>query len=465
MTRPQRLRTKVTGYFLVLVFSWSLTMAGSLEYLFSRQMYDSVREQGVHITRALAAESLDRVHYEDFAGLADLVRSQMRSLPDLLYVFVLDETGTPVWSTFRKGTPRELVRLARTTPDLKPTLVRLGRERAYAYSTDIAGARIATGLSLAAAERFVWATIPHVIWMGAAGLFAVFALALYVSRPVEALSRAVERAVVLDQATGGASAPFEQLAETSTIASRFHDVLDRLEERTRQLDGARKLAYLGEISTSIAHEVNNPLGVIVMNAGFLQKRLKAGQIDPAATKEVERLSTAARRATLVVQKFLQFTRYSTRRGEVRQRPTRLDALVREALDLLEDRVRNNQAAVHLDFADDVPAISCEEQGIQQVIFNLLTNALDADSREIHVRLRLREGWVALSVRDTGKGMPPEVVARATEPFFTTKEQGSGLGLAISRSIVQAHGGVMDIQSEPGKGTTVTIDLPMQEPSR
>jgi len=465
MTRPRRLRTKVTGYFLVLVFSWSVMMAGSLEYLFSRQMYDSVRDKGVHITRALAIESLTRVHYEDYSALSDLVRSHRRSLPDLRYVFFLDANGTPIWSTFRDGTPRGLVRLARGSPDLEPRLVRLGRELVYAYSADVAGARIATGLSLVAAERFVWATIPHVVWMGAAGLFAVFALALYVSRPVEALSRAVERAVVLDQATGGTPATFEELAETSAIASRFHDVLDRLEERTRQLDGARKLAYLGEISTSIAHEVNNPLGVIVMNAGFLQKRLKSGQIDPAATKEVERLSTAARRATLVVQKFLQFTRYSTRPGDVRQKKTRLDAIVREALDLLEDRIRNGRTEVTTHFDEDVPAVLCEEQGIQQVIFNLLTNALDAGGTTIDVRLRLGEGTVVLEVKDTGKGMEPEVVQRATEPFFTTKAQGSGLGLAISRSIVEAHRGRLDIDSAPGRGTTVSVELPRREVTR
>lgn len=465
MTRPRRLRTKVTGYFLVLVMSWSVMMAGSLEYLFSRSMYDSVRDKGVHVTRALAVESLPHVHYEDFARLSDLVRAQRRSLPDLRYVVFLDASGTPIWSTFDRGTPRGLVQLARRGPDLQPRLVRLGGELLYAYSADVAGARIATGLSLAAAERFIWATVPHVLWMGAAGLFAVFALALYVSRPVEALSRAVERAVVLDQATGGPPASFEELAETSAIAGRFHDVLDRLEERTRQLDGARKLAYLGEISTSIAHEVNNPLGVIVMNAGFLQKRLKNGQIDPAATKEVERLSTAARRATLVVQKFLQFTRYSTQRGEVRQRPTRVDALVREALDLLEDRIRNLRITVRTEFAENLPAISCEEQGVQQVIFNLLTNALDSETAEIVVRLSAQPGALVLEVADRGKGMPPEVLARATEPFFTTKELGSGLGLAISRSIVDAHAGRMDIGSEPGRGTTVTVALPFKEAVR
>jgi len=465
MRRPQRLRTKVTGYFLVLVFSWSVMMAGSLEYLFSRQMYDSVRDRGVHVTRALVAESLPLIRFEDFRGLAALVRTQMRSLPDLRYVFVLDETGTPIWSSSPKGPPRGLVRLARVRATPAPRLVRLGDDLVYAYSADAGGARVAMGLSLAAAERFVWATIPHVLWMGAAGLFAVFALALYVSRPVEALSRAVERAVVLDQATGGSAASFDELVETSAIASRFHDVLDRLEERTRQLDGARKLAYLGEISTNIAHEVNNPLGVIVMNAGFLQKRLKNGQIDPVAAKEIERLSTAARRATLVVQKFLQFTRYSNRPGDVRQRPTHIDALVRESLDLLEDRIRNSRTTVRTHFPESIPAISCEEQGIQQVIFNLLTNALDSEGAEIDVRLEVRDKTFVLEVQDTGKGMPAEVAARATEPFFTTKPTGSGLGLAISRSIVQAHGGRIRIETELNRGTTVGVELPIQEAPR
>jgi hypothetical protein len=209
----------------------------------------------------------------------------------------------------------------------------------------------------------------------------------------------VERAVVLDQATGGAPASFEELAETSAIAGRFHEVLDRLEERTRQLDNARKLAYLGEISTSIAHEVNNPLGVIVMNAGFLQKRLKNADRPGRDQGGGAVLHRGPARPW-----WSRSSRSSRATDAARRGPAAPPGSTRWCArpSTSEDRIRTCGIPAHR-VAENVLAISCEEQGVQQVIFNLPTNARRRDRRDI-VRLSVRDG--ALLLRGRRAGMLP-----------------------------------------------------------
>jgi len=466
-TQPRRLRTQIAGTFILVLTIWCVVMIGSLEYIISRTASTAVLEQGLYVTRSLAAECAPHVHYDDIGGLSRTVRERIESIAPLRYAFVQDASGTLIWSSFSDGTPLDLLDVEHDRvlgSQTTARLLRLAGEEVFDYEHRRAGLRVRTGFSLEPVSRMVYDTVPSVLWIGLAGLLAVFALALHVSRPVEALASALASALSLDESTGGGT-PFDSVLETSTIATEFHSLMDRLEQRTRQLDSARKLAYLGEISTSIAHEVNNPLGVVVLDSSYLMKRMTDGDFDAAASRRVKRLWTAARRATLVAQKFLQFSRYSRTARPV-TRPVDLAGLIEETLELFEDRIRLSGCTVRAELPPDLGRFASDEQGIQQVFLNLLTNALDASPKgsEIVVEVTLGEGQLSLSVVDRGEGVPEEVLSRITEPFYSTKRDGSGLGLAISKSIAETLSGKLRFETTPGRGTTATLEIPIEEES-
>ncbi|MBI2890279.1 MAG: HAMP domain-containing histidine kinase [Nitrospirae bacterium] len=447
---------------------WGAIISATVGYLLFTSARSFYRDRGVQIARALASECARLVYYDDLAGISDLFERQMKSIPDTRYVAVLDSTGRSIWSTFPKGVPADLLAILHPAPsgeDVSTQLIRLDGEFVYDYQVVGRGFSVRLGMSQTPLRRLVGRVGRWLIGIGVAGLLAAILTAVYLSRPIEALNKAVERAVLLDERTGGKN-PFEETRETSRIAQRFQELMDRLDERTRQLDAAKKLAYLGEVSATIAHEINNPLGVMTLNASFLSTRARAGQFDSGAAEEVRRLRTASKRATLATQKLLQFARYLTRKEEVRPKAVNIAVLAAECLELLEDRVRLAGCTVRVDIPPDIPAVLIDEQGIQQVLFNLLTNAVDASAEgaEVVVRATVADGSLALSVSDAGHGMTEDVLQRATEAFFSTKEHGLGVGLSISNSIVRAHGGSLALESRPGSGTTATVRLPARDVS-
>ncbi len=471
--RPMRLRTRIAISFIALLALWTALSMATLEYLLSRTAYRFVRERGVETTRALTVECVPLVYYEDFTGLAELLAKQMRSVPDIRYVLVLGESGNLIWSTFRAGVPSDLLKVHHPQAalgEVTSVLIRFGDELVYDYQARERGVRVRLGLSLVPARRLIEQTFGMVLrWGALLGLAAVFGIAFYISRPVEQLSRSVEAAVTLERKLDGTAATgailAAETAETTLIADRFTELLARLEERTRQLDASKKLAYVGEVATSIAHEINNPLSIIVMNAGFLAKRARRGELPPGAVAEVERLAQAAERSTLAVQKMLDFARYSTGRLPSAKVETDLRRLLEDTISLLRDRLEAAQCTVAVHLPDDLGPVVCDEQGLHQVLFNLLANAIDASppGSEIKVALAANESSLSIEVTDQGAGMDAQVLARAREPFFTTKEpgKGTGLGLSISESIVQRHGGTMQIESAPARGTRVRIVLPRE----
>lgn len=465
---PLKLRTKIALYFLGLLILWSLLVIVSMRYFLNQSLHQLFREQGVQITQAITFECLPLVHYQDISGLNNLLKSNINSLPDIRYIIVLNDVGEPILSTFQDGIPGELLVLGDSKDVIGNTSlqqIRFRGEDVYDYECKKNRIRIRLGLSSTSFQKGINITTAHILYIGIAGLLAIFAIALYISKPIETLTGAIERAVLLDQNIKG-NVSRGETAETTAIANRFHKLMNRLEERTKQLDASKKLAYLGEISASIAHEVNNPLGVIVMNSEFLANRSKQGEFTPAACKEVERLSSAAKRATLAVQKLLQFARYSTHDGEAKYKNIQLEPLIAETLTLLEDRIHSSHCSLHTEIPKGLPPILCDGQGIQQVLFNILTNAIDAspEGKQIGIRAAMNHKFLLLQVSDQGQGMSEDVLKRAKEPFFTTKDsnKGTGLGLAISDSIVRGHGGELILESRPDCGTTVTVKLPIKE---
>ena len=215
------------------------------------------------------------------------------------------------------------------------------------------------------------------------------------------------------------------------------------------------------MAAGIAHELNNPLTTVT---GFTELILDDLPVDASYRSELEMVQREARRATDVVRRLLDFSR----QGERTRTRADLNEIVEDVVALTHHLIQTSGVQLVLEPGGDLPWVSVDRNQMKQVLLNLIHNALQAmpagGSLFLITEARTREGrsWVSLSVRDTGVGIPARERDRVFEPFFTTKGErgGTGLGLSVTYGIVTDHGGVIDVESEPGVGSTFTVWLPL-----
>ncbi len=239
----------------------------------------------------------------------------------------------------------------------------------------------------------------------------------------------------------------------------------RVEERTREIKEmqsvllrSEKLASLGELVAGIAHELNNPLTGIMIHASLISD-------DPKLNKELKKdcqtVIHESRRCSKIVKELLDFARVSD--SQKTRQPVR-KAINRTAA-LIEHNVDFKNIKIVKDFAPDLPEILIDASQIEQVLINIMINAGQAMPEGGELSIKTEMGTtgdhIYIRIKDTGCGIPEENIEKLFDPFFSTKgHHGTGLGLSVSYGIIQSHGGEITVSSEPGKGTTFTIVLPV-----
>ncbi len=313
------------------------------------------------------------------------------------------------------------------------------------------------GLSCALAVSIVYA--PHILfqWGGALTMEMEMYLEILLYNIVGGVTgflsqRERERTVELQKTARGLEESFQKLQHQS----------ERIIVIEEQLRRAEKLSTLGEMAAVLAHEIRNPLGSIRGTAEILKDDYKPG--DPKhefiemQIKETERLNR-------VVEDFLQMAR---------PQPAEMTPCsIQEELETITTLIANDAKARHITFVLQPPStpviIRADGEKLRQAFLNIIINALQATPPggrlTVSTTRRQTEGCAPvceISFRDTGSGIDAETLKRVFEPFYTTKEGGTGLGLVVAKKIIEGHGGRLLIESDNGKGTAVTVSLPMLE---
>ncbi len=233
----------------------------------------------------------------------------------------------------------------------------------------------------------------------------------------------------------------------------------RLEEVQMQLIHADKMASLGKLAAGVAHEINNPLGGILLFGGLLLEDMDFS--DPRR-EDMDRVVQEARRCREIVNSLLDFAHQKKRYQE----PVDVNAAVGQCLQLLGNKALFHNIDVATELAPGLPAVTGNPSQLKQVFTNIVANAVDAMGGEGTLGLRsaydAARGEVTVSFTDTGPGIPPQLLGRIFDPFFTTKEpgKGTGLGLSLSYTIIQMHHGDIRVHCPSGGGTTFTVALPV-----
>lgn len=263
------------------------------------------------------------------------------------------------------------------------------------------------------------------------------------------------------------------ITDQNGAVTHFLGIAEDITERKRVEEDARRhrntlahigrVTVMGEMATSIAHELNQPLAVISGCAHVCLDQLRSGRGDGEEMRDsLEQMAEQAQRASEIIRR----TRHFLRPEEDDHRPLDVNEAIRRIEEFLRVDAREQGATIDLDLADGLPAVSADLIQLQQVVLNLAHNGMEAmaeysaDRRHLSIQTSAADGGaVEVAVRDMGHGIPAANLARIFDPFFSTKPSGLGMGLAISRSIIEAHGGRLWADSNEGKGAVFRFILP------
>jgi PAS domain S-box-containing protein len=217
-----------------------------------------------------------------------------------------------------------------------------------------------------------------------------------------------------------------------------------------------KLGSVGKLAAGVAHEINNPLTAVLTNSMLLLEELTE---DDPMYEDLKAIADETLRCRDIVRGLLEFAR--------QEAPAKvesdLNTIVASMVSLVRKQFSFKNITIEQNLADNLPVVKLDRDQFQQVIVNMLINAMEAIERdgEIQVETSYDERWrnIVLRIKDSGRGIPEDIRLKLFDPFFTTKDSGTGLGLSISHGIVERHGGTISLESQVGQGTTFTITLP------
>lgn len=290
---------------------------------------------------------------------------------------------------------------------------------------------------------------------GALSLLLVTWASTIITRPIQHMIQVIRRVNAGHMREKMEIDTNDELGELAHTFNRMTEIIQKNKEMEESLAQHGKMASLGVLSSGVAHEINNPLGVILGYAGYIESKIGPDDPNYAYIHEIKRES---KRCKKIVQDLLSYARTPKSALE----PTDLNALLEQIINFAANHADMHHVTIRRNFAPDLPPVAVDGDQMRQIAINLLLNAGGAirQDGEIVVESALEHDEVIIRIRDNGCGMDAKTLEHIFEPFFTTRERGTGLGLAISKQIIEQHQGKIEVHSRVGEGTSVTVRIPL-----
>ena len=254
---------------------------------------------------------------------------------------------------------------------------------------------------------------------------------------------------------------------SKTIVKRVSKADSEKQMMSKKVVEAGKLAAVGQLAAGIAHEINNPVAIMVEEAGWIGDLMEDVTFDESENRAeferaIKKIQTHGKRCKEITHKLLSFAR----KTDATVHDVNIKELLEELVALSSQRAKYGMVEIRTDFPQNLPSLRVSTSELQQVMFNLINNAIDAMDHEggtLTISSRQKENYLVIAVSDTGTGIPESNLDRIFDPFFTTKPvgKGTGLGLSICYGIIEKMGGKFAVESTMGTGTTFSISIPFQ----
>lgn len=465
-----KLRTKFIVAILIVV-----AVFGSLNILFNRRstfraLKREVDNRSLFLALNLAKRSTKYLLYEDIISLQDMIDQVKESDTDVFYCFVIDDKKNVVVHSFNSVFPIKLLNANS-----------LGKEQSYHFQLisdeqnnlyrDIIVPILDGKLGflrlgmieenlIASVNKVVIILTGMVIFFLIIGILGAVFFANWITNPISKITRAFET-INLDE-------EFEPLSiktkdEINILANKFNEMTFRLQKThldlkkaQRSLIRTEKLASVGTLASGLTHEISSPLAGLKNCLIRIKKNPQKDQIN----RYYGLMMNAIQKIEKVVAGLLDFSR----RDDYHFKPFNLHASINKALSLVEYNFENYGIEVRKKFDERIKLCFGDSQHFEQVIINLVLNAVDAMPKggQLNISSFLKNTTAIIKIQDTGMGITQENVDKIFDPFFTTKEpgKGTGLGLSVSFNIIREHGGDILVESELNKGTIFSISIPL-----
>jgi two-component system sensor histidine kinase HydH len=268
---------------------------------------------------------------------------------------------------------------------------------------------------------------------------------------------------------------YQDITRRKKVEETLREAYNKLKEMQGQLIHAEKMEAIGKLASGVAHEVKNPLGIILQGINYLEGKISPDQKE--MFEIVQMMKSNVKRADNIVGELLEFSRS----GDLKLQAEDINAILESSLSLVRHKINPPNIKVIKQLSSGLPKVLVDSNKIEQVFINLLLNAIETMSKggKLFIRsflihsnyfkngiarngdyLKLEEKAIVAQIEDTGSGIPKENLERVFNPFFTTKgsKGGIGLGLAVTNNIISMHKGIINIESKVGKGTKISVIL-------
>jgi signal transduction histidine kinase len=434
----------------------------------SEMLNQQINETTLSIAKTLAVSSSSWVISRDIAGLDELIQAQ-KSFSNLIYAFITTPDGKVLAHTDTKY-------IGEYVNDLKGLDVLKGNSQVRLVNSDSKMVDYAASITeqnrhigwvrVALNRDEVNGKILGVVINGIIySLFAIFlggimawGISHLLTSQLEALAKVADS---IRKGNHDLRATENPMNEVGRLVAGFNQMLTALSENKQKMIQSEKMASLGEMAAGIAHEINNPLAIIIGKTERSMRRTEKLSVEQSKI-EFEELNSTAKIITKIVKSLLKFSRSAE--SDPRE-IVNINSILLESLNLCTERLKKRDIALHLGSTINVD-IYCKPVQVSQVFINLINNAADAVQNEPDKWIRiesqmLEQNKVLISITDSGPGIPESIVSKIMQPFYTTKDvgKGTGLGLSISKGIVEEHGGLLYLDRS-SKNTRFQIELPI-----
>jgi signal transduction histidine kinase len=481
---PRRL--SLPQRFLLAVALLLTVLVGAILYVIQKREVNIIsqesRDRGLLIARHIATTNLDPLAYWDTDTIKKNIDAQVDE--DLIYIMFYDRFNTPLVGTdFLAGRPDIFCcshlpeKVTENTAYFEPKILLQEKRRLHVLEVEVPvfakgsttrWGSVKIGLSLDDMRAEVTKTRLIMILIGLGGLGLGFAGAAFLGRRIaRPVRRLVAATVRVSRGDFFHQIPVESRDEIGDLARSFNEMSAQLqlarhqmEEANKRLVQAEKLASIGRLAATIAHEIRNPLTSVKLN---IQKVSLADSLEENEREHLKISQEGIGHIERFIKDLLNFTRAS----DLNLNRFSMEQIVEESIKLLRDTCPEKSITLERDYEPGLPEVLADGDKLRQVLSNILRNAYEAVGPEGRVRVSLaaadRDGdpFIRVTVSDTGPGVPDKDCENIFEPFFTTKAAGVGLGLSNARKILEQHGGTIRVVRAPGIGASFEILLPVK----
>lgn len=487
--KPIRLSISLYTRFMIAITFILILLVGSILFVIEkrevRTIFEEARDRGILVARYIANLNLQRLMNWDSEGTRNSIEDQVGG--NLLYVVVFERFGTLFVASEGVSNHDDITSWSRLSGSAAENDVALGLRNfefngkrvpvieievpVFAAGSTIKWGSIKVGMSLEEMRKEIRETRWMLILIGCGGFVLGLAGAGLLARRITGpLKKLAEGTLRISKGDFSQRIDIQSQDEIGRLALSFNemtsDLLEtrqRMEEANRRLVQAEKLASIGRISATLAHEIRNPLTSVKLN---IQKLMQNEGMDEEEKEHLDISQEGIGQIEKLVKEMLNFTRVS----ELNLEHFSMVQIIEEAVKMLKGSMDEKRVVLERTYADNLPQVLVDADKLKQVFLNVLRNAVEAVESggrlALTVFLAGERGDRKISVRisDNGCGIPEKDRENIFEPFFTTKPSGIGLGLANARKIIEQHRGSIRVVKKRGRGTCFEIQIPCEEGS-